>query len=387
MLFRSITAAPPIINITSPYNKQSFTEPASVPIAISAVDTNMGGKITAVNIYNGATLLGTLTDSPYSFNWSNVPAGNYTLSAKAVSNSGLSSISSIVNVVVNIDNSAGFCGTLNSGDFSYRIQSKNGKVTIIFHPLTPITGCAYVYIYVRQGLSGGYPGYAMTAVGEDFTFSQTITDNTPVSVYFTYQVPAGGERNSSAIPFSYTAGSVCDALPVIVSNYTASLKSDGTVSIAWTTATELNNRHFILEKSIDGNTFNAIATVISNNSHSYSVIDIKPTEGTNYYRLVQIDNDGTKQVFGVKTVVVSSIKNGITVYPNPLNGTKFIINLGKTSSGKNEVQLLNSTGKVIYSGNYLATGKELEITLPSKPAEGIYLLRVKGYELMKVLVK
>ena len=382
-----ITAAPPIINITSPYNKQSFTEPASVPISISAVDTNMGGKINEVNLYNGATLLGTLTDSPYTFNWANVPAGNYTLSAKAVSNSGLSSISSIVNVVVNIDNSAGFCGTLNSGDFSYRIQSNNGKVTIIFHPLTPITGCAYVYIYVRQGLSGGYPGYAMTAVGEDFTFSQTITDNTPVSVYFTYQVPSGGERNSSAIPFSYIAGSVCDALPVIVSNYTASLKLDGTVSIAWTTATEVNNNRFIVEKSIDRSTYSTIATVLANNTNTYSVIDAKPFEGTNYYRLIQIDNEGTKQVFGVKAVVVSSINKGITVYPNPLNGTKFIVNLGKTGAGKNEVQLLNGVGMVFYSGTYMAVGKELEITLPSKPATGIYLLRVKGYEPMKLMVK
>ena len=382
-----ITAAPPVVNIVSPYNKESFIEPATIPVNISAVDTNMGGKITEVDLYNGATLLGSLTDSPFVFNWANVPAGNYTLSAKAVSNSGLTSISSIVNVVVNIDNSVGFCGTLNSGDFSYRVQSKNGKVTFIFHPLTPISGCAYVYIYVRQGLSGGYPGYAMTAVGEDFSFSQTIVDSTPVSVYFTYQVPAGGERNSSAIPFGYTAGSVCSALPVIVSNYSANLLADGTVSIAWKTASELNNNHFIVEKSIDGINFNAIATVSANATHIYSVIDAKPVDGINYYRLVQIDNDGTKQVFAVKTVTVALGNSGITVYPNPLNGTKLIINFGKINAGQNEVQVLNITGKVLYSGSSWVSGKELEVNLPVKPASGVYLLKVKGYDPIKVMVK
>ena len=51
----------------------------------------------------------------------------------------------------------------------------------------------------------------MTSVGQDFTFTQAIADSTPISVYFTYQVPAGGENNTSATPVSYTAGSVCSA--------------------------------------------------------------------------------------------------------------------------------------------------------------------------------
>jgi len=385
-----LTTAPPVVDIVSPLNKASFTEPATIPINVSAIDTNANGKITEVDIYNGATLLGKVLDSPYVFNWANVPAGNYTLSAKAVDNSGLSSISSIVKIVVNIDNSMGFCGTLNSGDFSYRVQSNSGKITYIFHPLTPIAGCSYVFIYARQGLSGGYPGYAMTAVGQDFTFTQTIANGTPVSIYFTYQVPAGGERNTSNTPISYTAGIVCDALPVSISSYAANLLADGTVSIAWKTASELNSNRFIVEKSIDGSTFTAIATVATNNAsniNGYKVIDARAVEGVNYYRLVQIDNDGRKQVFAVKTVTIVYKNQAISIYPNPLNGSKFSINFSKAVSAQKDVQLVNITGNVLFSGSYLIQGNSLEINLPVKPASGIYLFKIKGYSPIKLLVK
>ena len=382
-----ISAAPPVVSIVSPTTKEAFTEPASIAINVSAVDTNANGKITEVDIYNGSLLLGKLTDSPFVFNWDNVPAGNYTLSAKAFDNNGLSSISSVVNVVVNIDNSMGFCGTLNSGDFSYRVQSSGGKVTYIFHPLAPIAGCSYVFIYARQGVSGGYPGYAMTAVGQDFTYTQTVADSTPISVYFTYQVPAGGERNSIATPISYTAGSICGALPVSLSSYTASLLSDGTISIAWKTAAELNNNRFVLEKSTDGIIFTTIATVNNSSNNSYKVIDTHTVSGINYYRLVQIDNDGKKQFFAVKSVTIAAKNNSISVYPNPLNGSRFTINFGKAVVGQNDVQLVNITGNVLFSGSIVSQGNLAEVNLSIKPEAGIYVLKIKGYNPIKLLVK
>ncbi len=385
-----ITAAPPVIKIVSPINKQSFTEPASIAINVSALDTNSNGNITEVAIYNGATLLGKLKDSPYVYNWTNVPAGNYILSAKATSNSGLTSISSIVNVVVDIDNSMGFCGTENNGDFSYRVQSSNGKVTYIFHPLSPIKGCAYVFIYARQGTSGGYPGYAMTAVGSDFTFTQTVANGTALSVYFTYQVPSGGERNTNATPFSYTAGSVCNALPVTLSSYSASLLAYETASISWTTASEFNNGHFIVEKSIDGINYSPLANVSANsqsNHHSYKVLDTKLVEGINYYRLTQVDIDGKKTVFGVKSITVGNKNTGVSIYPNPLGGNKFIIGFGKSVIGKQDIELVTVTGKVLFNGSYLVQGNLVEINLASKPASGVYLLKIKGYSPIKLLVK
>lgn len=202
-----ITGTTPIVSVTSPLSTDNFTEPATVTINAMAIDND--GIVTKVEFYNGAALIGTDDTSPYSFDWTNVPAGNYTISAWATDNDGYSSISNLVNIVININNSTGFCGNVDNGDYSYKAETINGNVVITFHPLAPIEGCNSALIYLREGLSGGYPGYQMTKIGTDFRFTKAIANGTPISIYFTYNVPSGGERNSSATPHSYTVGDVC----------------------------------------------------------------------------------------------------------------------------------------------------------------------------------
>jgi dienelactone hydrolase len=77
---------PPAVNVTSPDDDQSFTAPASINFAATASDSD--GSISKVEFYNGTTKLGQDATSPYSFTWSNVPAGNYSLIAKAIDDSG-----------------------------------------------------------------------------------------------------------------------------------------------------------------------------------------------------------------------------------------------------------------------------------------------------------
>jgi hypothetical protein len=53
-----------------------------------------------VELFNGSTLLGTDTTSPYNFSWNNVAAGSYTLTTKATDNSGAVTTSSPINITV-----------------------------------------------------------------------------------------------------------------------------------------------------------------------------------------------------------------------------------------------------------------------------------------------
>lgn len=78
----------PVVTITSPANNATFGAPASITINANASDD---GSITAVDFYNGTTLLGTDATSPYSFTWSNVVAGTYTINVKATDNLGSNS--------------------------------------------------------------------------------------------------------------------------------------------------------------------------------------------------------------------------------------------------------------------------------------------------------
>jgi hypothetical protein len=74
-------ALSPIVSITSPANNASFAAPASMTITASASET--GGTISKVEFYRGNTLLGTSTTSPYTYTWTGIAAGTYSLTAKA----------------------------------------------------------------------------------------------------------------------------------------------------------------------------------------------------------------------------------------------------------------------------------------------------------------
>ena len=88
----------PSVSLTSPANTQRFTAPASIALAATASDP--GGSITRVEFYQGTTLIGTATTAPYGATWNNVPAGNYSLTAKATDNGGAETYSAAVAVTV-----------------------------------------------------------------------------------------------------------------------------------------------------------------------------------------------------------------------------------------------------------------------------------------------
>ena len=77
---------PPTIALVSPANNAAFTAPATISLAANV--TANGHAITKVQFYNGATLLGEATTTPYALTWSSVAAGSYSLSAQAVYDSG-----------------------------------------------------------------------------------------------------------------------------------------------------------------------------------------------------------------------------------------------------------------------------------------------------------
>jgi hypothetical protein len=132
----SATASgPPSVNITSPANNTSFTALATITINASASDP--GGSIAKVEFYRGGTLLGTDTTSPYSYTWSNVPAGSYSLTAKAYDNLNASTTSGAVNVTVTSATNpcAGLCSpaTVKTGP---NIQSGNLGTGAVCHETT-----------------------------------------------------------------------------------------------------------------------------------------------------------------------------------------------------------------------------------------------------------
>ena len=89
---------PPTVSLTSPTSGASFTAPASITLSANAADTD--GTISAVAFYTGTTLLNTDTSSPYSYVWTGVAAGSYSITARATDNSGATTTSAAGSVTV-----------------------------------------------------------------------------------------------------------------------------------------------------------------------------------------------------------------------------------------------------------------------------------------------
>jgi hypothetical protein len=117
--------------------------------------------------------------------------------------------------------------------------------------------------------------------------------------------------------------SAADPLPV---TYSAPLKAtviNNAVRLDWKTATENNNKHFIIERSTDRITWRSIGSVESffptgtGSEHAYSHIDGNPLPGNNFYRLQQVDINGNVKLSSI--VNVSFIGNNAIMYvsPNP----------------------------------------------------------------------
>ena len=89
---------PPSVTLTNPANNSGFAVSSTILLQATAADTD--GAIAKVEFYVGATKIGEATSSPFQCSWNNVSAGNYSLTAKAIDDSGATNVSAVVNVTV-----------------------------------------------------------------------------------------------------------------------------------------------------------------------------------------------------------------------------------------------------------------------------------------------
>ncbi|HTA82531.1 MAG TPA: LamG-like jellyroll fold domain-containing protein [Bacteroidia bacterium] len=142
-------------------------------------------------------------------------------------------------------------------------------------------------------------------------------------------------------------------MPISLLNFSAT--PDGTVvDIKWSTASEVNNHFFTIERTTDGTHYETVAIINgagnSDNSLSYSAKDENPVEGLSYYRLKQTDFDGESKTFeNVAVNYTEGISTSLTAqhtYPNPFK-TSFFINFESDKATQLSVEILSSTGSMI----------------------------------------
>lgn len=178
-----------------------------------------------------------------------------------------------------------------------------------------------------------------------------------------------------------SAGS-CAVLSVELLSFTATNKGDNNL-LNWQTATEINNSHFIVQRSKDGKNFTDIGTVkgagTTTTPQYYNFTDDKPLNGINYYRLKQVDFDGQEDDSKIVSVNrLSEGKNILAAYPNP---THTVLTVEHTPSVQT-LEIVNPLGQIIKIIKLKLDAYQTDINTTDLP-NGIYFLRFNQTELIR----
>ncbi len=177
-------------------------------------------------------------------------------------------------------------------------------------------------------------------------------------------------------------------LPVTLKSFDASA-ANGKVFLKWTTATERDNASFIIERSADGASFEAIGSLKGNGNSNmeitYGFTDNAPLNNISYYRLLQSDNSGPKEYSVIRKVFNRSANaKRLVVSPNPVT-TELSAFIQVDKKQQVLITLTDMNGRRITQVHKLFEQGTTEFTLPvATMNKGIYLLKVSGETISEI---
>lgn len=217
-------------------------------------------------------------------------------------------------------------------------------------------------------------------VDDDGNFTNATVVGSGLSFSYSGGVVTVGGIGTSVIPTNstkyFTLASMASAtpLPVELLEFTAQPSDPDAVELLWATASEHDNDRFEIERSRGGVVFERIGVVYGAGTtmeeHAYAFTDRTPYDGTDYYRLKQVDADGGYTYSDVRAITIGSTRP-ISVYPNPAKDVVYIA--GLRSDPDATVMIFNEAGEQVPFPRSELNGQALDVsTLP----RGVYLARI-----------
>jgi hypothetical protein len=166
-------------------------------------------------------------------------------------------------------------------------------------------------------------------------------------------------------------------LPISLLSFTASYNTDA-VNLSWSTAIEINNNYFTIERTLDGVNYITIATLkgagTSSIEHNYSAYDINPAGGVNYYRLSQTDYDGTTTFQGTVVAAMGIAPAPLKIVPNPAD-KKCVVVFNENTNESLVLSVYDFTGRAIInkSVEVVKGANTIEIDI-SALTSGVYFI-------------
>ncbi|MEO1052050.1 MAG: T9SS type A sorting domain-containing protein [Bacteroidota bacterium] len=200
-------------------------------------------------------------------------------------------------------------------------------------------------------------------------------------------------RLTSFSPVTFASSDDSNPLPITLNTFTGEVVN-GENHLFWETASEINNDFFEIQRSNDGERFEVIGITEGNGTtdeiSQYRFIDSNPQVGVNFYRLKQVDFDGTSSFSPIVRLENTEVFENLDfiVYPNPTRSGD--INIRLTSQVNNatlSVRLVDAYGREFYNGEFdsseFSQDQKLESSDLVDLRSGVYFVTIKrGIELV-----
>ena len=269
--------------------------------------------------------------------------------------------------------------------------------------ISKASASGYWRVAAADGLAGGTytPTFTFTGASGIVDYTQLVllkrADPSADWALVGTHVPTAGSNAAPVLSrtgvagFSdFTAGGDFNVnpLPVELVAFTARAQGD-VVALSWRTASEKNSRVFEVERSLDGRAFGRIGTVAAAGSssapRSYELLDAMLPAGTAllYYRLKQLDLDGTFSYSPVRAVLLTAKPEaGLALFPNPAHGGAAMLTGALPGT---LVTVYDALGRPVTAATANAAGTAA-LVLPTGLPVGVYVVRA-GSKALRLAVQ
>jgi hypothetical protein len=215
---------------------------------------------------------------------------------------------------------------------------------------------------------GGYAAPIITDINNDGRLDMLIGDMNGTMYLYT-------QAQQAALAAS--------PLPVQLSAFGGQLASTGNL-LSWTTASELNSARFEVQRSTDGSRYATLTSVAaagtSTTAHSYQYLDAAAPAGTSYYRLRQVDFDGTSAYSPVVVLTRAGSASSPSsakpqAFPTLFADVLHIMLPGAEDAQAASVALFTTEGRQIYASSVQLSATPLALSGLPTLAPGLYILR------------
>ncbi len=169
-------------------------------------------------------------------------------------------------------------------------------------------------------------------------------------------------------------------LPIELSSFDGQSVDQG-IEIEWETRSEIDNDFFVLERSIDGSSFEEIVHIQgageSYDMQAYQYLDADPYHGKNYYRLKQVDVDGSENYVGGILALNHAYEGALSIQPNIIGSDILRFRINTEDIGKDlHIVITDASGQALHTVSGMIPGKVFDEINVGTLGSGMYFLHV-----------